>query len=126
MSKPITTQNGTPVPEEYITKARYELFKLHWLMAHGYTLTSLVSALLAFREDALDEDDNNDPNRDTATLMLNWEHDAGLGGAIYPCFEEFVKSDDKFMAGHTMLYKDNERFIREVAVRLFLKDQKGE
>ena len=65
----------------------YEVFKLQWMIDHGFTLTDLIECLeIMIREDALDGGDR----KDLQTLFEAWEFGVGfIGGQIWPCLEEF-------------------------------------
>ena len=78
--------NNKPTRDSY-EHARYEIFRMLWLMSHGYTLKDLVSAVLEYRDEADDPADIADP-------FDEWEKESGFGGEIWPCFEEFQDADE--------------------------------
>lgn len=64
----------------------YYRFQLEWMASHGHTITSLVSGLNALREDYL---------KGASILMIYeaWEKNWGFRGAIWPSFEEFLRTE---------------------------------
>lgn len=119
----VKLQDGTVIPEEFVQRARYELFKLYWLMSHGYSLQDLLAGLMELQKEAVDDTDSLEELQDPKQLMFLWEQDAGFDGELYPSFEEFLETDDKFMAENTMLYADYAKFISTVAKRLYREDK---
>lgn len=65
---------------------KYEKFKLQWMVDHGYTVESLVASLAAYLEDS------GEPLYETYQM---WEQDAGFGGEIWPCFDEWLENENK-------------------------------
>lgn len=78
-------------------RARYELFKMLWLMSHGYTLKDLVCAVLRYRAECAEEMKDDPDGLDVLdqNIFADWECEIGFDGAqIWPCFEEFLEDDD--------------------------------
>ena len=78
--------NKNPARAGY-ERAKYEVFRMLWLISHGYTLEDLVAAVLEYRGEA-------DGQVDPEELFADWEFDSGFGGEIWPCFEEFQDADE--------------------------------
>jgi len=67
---------------------RYELFKLQWMIDHGYTLSSLVQELeLSMQE--------NEYQYSLSRIFSDWVYDSGFGGAIWPCYHEWLECEAK-------------------------------
>ena len=78
-------------------KAKYERFKLTWMLDHNFTLADLIREL-----DILVAD--SDPSLSLEALFADWEFGYGFGSQIWPCFEEFLECEYKEMgAAHTMI-----------------------
>lgn len=62
----------------------YEMYKLEWMIAHGYTLYDLMSELTAYQS-SLPE------NTEIPVLKLfeDWEKNIGFGSCIWACEEEW-------------------------------------
>ena len=78
-------------------KAKYERFKLTWMLDHNFTLADLIREL-----DILVAD--SDPSLSLEALFADWEFGYGFRSQIWPCFEEFLECEYKEMgAAHTMI-----------------------
>ncbi|HBT64633.1 MAG TPA: hypothetical protein DEB10_08250 [Ruminococcaceae bacterium] len=76
-----------------ITRTAYAKFKLLWMCDHGYDLDDFVKALAEQMELT------REPLVET---YWQWENDSGFGGAIWPCYAEFIDNEflnQDFMAG---------------------------
>lgn len=73
---------------------KYEKFKLQWMLDHGYTLSDLVEHLdMMIHEDHAEE---TGIRTSLPSLFEDWEFGVGFtGGAVWPCFEEWLASDRK-------------------------------
>ncbi len=72
-------------------RQEYELFKLYWMMTHGYTLQNLVNELTILQwEDLENIDITTTPVNE---LLIEFEKTRGFGlfKEIYPTFEEWKK-----------------------------------
>lgn len=77
-------------------KQEYELFKLQWMIDHGYTLRSLMDWLDRYLAEEMSEFlDGNDIDLDLnpSSIFSRWESESGFNGNIYPCFEEWLEND---------------------------------
>lgn len=107
--------------------AKYELFKLFWMMMNGYTVTELINSVLTYRSELLADaaDDTADIKHlqeqaqeiDT-TLPSEWESERGFGDNIWPCFAEFMNSDIRNINNNTTLFQDFELFLDIVSKKL--------
>lgn len=75
-------------------KKEYEQFKLQWMIDHGYTLTDLVAHLdMMIHEDHAEE---TGVRTSLPSLFEDWEYGVGFaGGAVWPCFEEWLRNNRK-------------------------------
>ena len=71
-------------------KAKYERFKLTWMLDNNFTLADLIREL-----DILVAD--SDPSLSLKALFADWELGYGFGSQIWPCFEEFLECEYKEM-----------------------------
>lgn len=76
------------LPEQYQKEQEYEQFKLQWMLSHGYTLCDLITALSEYQQDGY-EDASIDH------IFADWEFGCGFGSEIWPCFDEYLDSEDK-------------------------------
>lgn len=67
---------------EQLRDEAYRLYQLDWMANHGYSVEDLAAAVLAHV-------DSSDGTPDT-TAYHEWERDAGFGGEIWACFNEFL------------------------------------
>lgn len=77
-------------------KQEYELFKLQWMIDHGYTLRSLMDWLDRYSAEEMSEFlDGNviDLDLNPGSIFSRWESESGFNGNIYPCFEEWLEND---------------------------------
>ena len=69
-------------------RERYELFKLQWMLSHGYTLKDLFTSLESYLDGDLVD------SYDLTTLLDMGERECGFAGSsIYPCFEEWLVNE---------------------------------
>ena len=79
-----------------LAKAKYEKFKLTWMLDHNFTLADLIHELDALRVES-------DPSLSMETIFADWEFGYGFGSQIWPCFEEFLECEYKEMeTTHTL------------------------
>ena len=109
-------RKGIPSPEEL---ARYELFKLHWMVSNGYTLTELTRSMAEYRAEMAEEmaDDPSGLDMLDCNLFAMWQEERGFGGNIWPCLDEFLAVDDPQLAG-SPLYAENGLFLRTAAAKI--------
>ena len=71
-------------------KQAYEIFRLQWMIAHGYGIPDLIKNL-----EAMIEEDQNESAVSTSlqSLFQDWEFGIGFDGSIWPCYEEFLEHD---------------------------------
>ena len=72
----------------------YEVFRLKWIIDHGFSVFDLVKNL-----DAMIEEDQNESGVRTSiqSLFQDWEFGIGFDGAIWPCYQEFLEQDYPLM-----------------------------
>ena len=67
----------------------FEIYRLWWLIEHGFSLSDLIEAL-----GRLQYNDPEDSNRITTPireLFEEWESDIGFGGgSLWHCYREFL------------------------------------
>lgn len=61
---------------------KYEIFKLQWMLDHGYTLDDLIHELQLLQ--------NKNQDDSIKTLFDDWEYGYGFGSEIWPCYEEWL------------------------------------
>lgn len=61
---------------------KYEIFKLQWMLDHGYTLSDLIHELQLLQNKSQDDS--------IKTLFDDWEYGYGFGSEIWPCYEEWL------------------------------------
>ena len=68
-------------------KQAYELFRLQWMIDHGYGVLDLIKNL-----EAMIEEDQNETGVCTSlySLFQDWEFGIGFDGAIWPRYQEFL------------------------------------
>ena len=75
-------------------KQAYEIFRLHWMIDHGYGIPDLIKNL----ESMIEEDQNESSVRTSLqSLFQDWEFGIGFDGAIWPCYQEFLEHDYPLM-----------------------------
>ena len=71
-------------------KQAYEIFRLQWIIEHGYGIPDLIKNL----EDMIEEDQNESGVRTSLqSLFQDWEFGIAFDGSIWPCYEEFLEHD---------------------------------
>lgn len=84
-------------------KQEYELFKLQWMINHGYTLRALMDYLDKFTSEKIDNCELfDDISLNVSDLFSEWEAEFGFNGNIYPCFEEWFENDRKISSDRTI------------------------
>ena len=75
-------------------KQTYEIFRLQWMINHGYSVLDLLKNL-----EAMIEEDQNESGVRTSleSLFQDWEFGIGFDGSIWPCYEEFLEHDYPLM-----------------------------
>ena len=76
------------------TRQAYEVFRLQWMIEHGYGIPDLIKNL-----DAMIEEDQNESGVRTSlqSLFQDWEFGIVFDGAIWPCYQEFLEHDYPLM-----------------------------
>lgn len=76
----------------------YEIFRLQWMINHGYSIRDLITNL-----ESLIEEQNESGERTGIQDIFNlWQFNVGFGGAIWPCYQEFLDYE------YTMMLKENQ------------------
>lgn len=72
----------------------YEIFKLQWMIDHGYSIRDLIARL-----EAMIEEDENESGIRTGlqSLLQDWEFGIGFDGAIWPCCQESLENEYRTM-----------------------------
>ncbi len=94
------------MPEEHEKELRklYERYKLQWMIYHDFSLVDLIKELeVMIQEDAEFED----IRQSLQERFEAWEFGIGFGGQIWPCFDEFVESDLKYLEPKTVDWSDH-------------------
>ena len=75
-------------------KQAYEIFRLKWMIDHGYGIPDLIKYL-----DAMIEEDQNESGvrTDLFSLFQDWEFGIGFDGSIWPCYQEFLENEYPLM-----------------------------
>ena len=80
--------------EEKFKKDVYEAYKLWWMLMHGLTLSDYVNALAMADEERSVCGDYPEGSADDILLTLAGDvEEAGLGGSIWVCEDEFFDTD---------------------------------
>lgn len=83
-----------PATKSELLDYSYELYKIDWLISHGFNLTILMKTIACYA-DQLDF-------INTDEFMDDWENEVGFPGArIWACkdeFEECEYDDDEYMS----------------------------
>ena len=75
-------------------KQAYEIFRLKWMIDHGYGILDFIKNL----ETMIEEDQNEFGVRTgLESLFQDWEFGIGFDGSIWPCYEEFLEHDYPLM-----------------------------
>lgn len=74
--------------EEERDRKRYEIFKLKWLIEHGYGLEDVLKEVGWYLQD-------NFYNISIWNAVDLFERYGFKGGMIYPCFEEWIDNEGK-------------------------------
>ena len=75
-------------------KQAYEIFRLQWMIDHGYGILDFIKNL-----ETMIEEDQNEFGVGTGleSLFQDWEFCIGFDGSIWPCYEEFLEHDYPLM-----------------------------
>ena len=75
-------------------KQAYVIFRLQWMIEHGYGILDLIKNL-----EAMIEEDQNESGVRTSlqSLFQDWENGIGFDGAIWTCYQEFLEHDYPLM-----------------------------
>ena len=71
-------------------KQAYEIYRLQWMMDHGFTIPDLIKNL-----DSMIEEDANESGVRTSlqSLFQDWEFGIGFDSEIWPCYQEFLENE---------------------------------
>jgi len=76
--------NNSKKPVSSKEEKAYQQFKLKWMLDHDWTLEDLISELSEQMRDSSGEESLEE-------IFKMWEEDAGFGGSIWPCFDEYIE-----------------------------------
>lgn len=84
---------------EKLRREAYRLYQLDWMASHGHSPMDLIAAFLGYLDSSepVEKIAENGPMEPYSA----WENDAGFGGEIWACFDEFMATeylDDAYMA----------------------------
>lgn len=106
-------------PEE---QARYELFKLFWMINHSYTVKDLVTSVLTYRTECAEEMADDPDGLDVLdnNVFADWESEHGFDGSVWPCIDEFLDSDDAILRESG--FYDEHRLSLEILTKRLKRD----
>lgn len=71
-------------------KQAYEIYRLQWMMDHGFTIPDLIKNL----EPMIEEDSNESGVRTSLqSLFQAWEFGIGFDSEIWLCYQEFLENE---------------------------------
>ena len=75
-------------------KQAYEIYRLQWMMDHGFTIPDLIRNL-----ESMIEEDANESGESTGlqSLFQDWEFGIGFDSEIWPCYQEFLENEYPMM-----------------------------
>lgn len=75
-------------------KQAYEIYRLQWMMDHGFTIPDLIKNL-----ESMIEEDANESGESTGlqSLFQDWEFGIGFDSEIWPCYQEFLENEYPMM-----------------------------
>lgn len=71
-----------------ISHIAYERYQLDWMISHGHSLEELLNVL-----DGFWSDDEYPDNHCPSDYFTDFESDAGFGGELYVCYDEFIGAE---------------------------------
>ena len=75
-------------------KQAYEIYRLQWMINHGFSIPDLIKNL----ESMIEEDANESGARTgLQSLFQDWEFGMGFDSAIWPCYQEFLENEYPMM-----------------------------
>lgn len=86
---PIMTFKRIPLTSVGFEKKLYERFKLIWMLDHGITL---FDAFAEWR-DYCDPANGFEGDESSEAAYEDWEDECGFSGILYPCFDEYLKTE---------------------------------
>lgn len=120
---PLRTPGGEIIDADIAARARYELFKLHWMLTHAFTIGDFLRDIIIYKDINL-ADEIAETNSTMVHLysvadnaLADWEADAGFSGEIWPSFEEFLTVDD-IALNATGFYKTYQNSLVAIATRM--------
>jgi len=78
--------------KEQFLRSQYDGFKLQWMIDHDYTLEDLIRELGIYVQES-------DDAMSVRTTFEQWELNAGFGGAIWPCYQEWLECEGAELNG---------------------------
>lgn len=79
--------------EQSELKARkaYEIFKLQWMINHGFSLSDLMESMDIMVHEEISA---SGVRTSMQSLFEDWEFGVGFAyGQVWPCFEEFLQNE---------------------------------
>ena len=75
-------------------KQAYEIYRLKWMMDHGFTIPDIIKNL-----ESMIEEDANESGTSTGlqSLFQDWEFGIGFDSEIWPCYQEFLENEYPMM-----------------------------
>ena len=75
-------------------KQAYEIYRLQWMMDHGFTIPDIIKNL-----ESMIEEDANESGESTGlqSLFQDWEFGIGFDSEIWPCYQEFLENEYPMM-----------------------------
>ena len=75
-------------------KQAYEIYRLQWMINHGFSIPDLIMKL-----DSMIEEDANESGESNGlqSLFQDWEFGIGFDSEIWPCYQEFLENEYPMM-----------------------------
>ena len=86
--------------KENMRKCIYELYQLHWLMNHGYSLSDAMFKM--------------------AQIAEEWNQEGFCGSEMFACFEEFLETE--YLEKDYVLFLLSQSNEKEELKRLYFED----
>lgn len=109
--------------KENMKKSIYELYQLHWLMNHGYSLSDAMfkMAQIAFVEGLYADDSVESLSYEKwKEISEEWNQEGFCGGEMFACFEEFLETE--YLEKDYILFLVSQSNEKEELKRLYLED----
>ena len=109
--------------KENMKKSIYELYQLHWLMNHGYSLSDAMfrMAQTAYAEGLYEDSSVVDclSYEKWTDILHDWQEE-GFRGEMFACFEEFLETE--YLEKDYVLFLLSQSNEKEELKRLYLED----